>query len=204
MSVTMIQSRSCVLWKHKTNINKLNQCHARSLVTWYTLLPRWFLIVYLNNPCTCSFFQAAMDLKWLGLGLPVLAAMLCTTLWQNKSPRETMQDMPAVKPTLDDEPRLSSVISKITKDVEDVQCIYYFPSPQTLQNSSLERIWLDQIISKNWCPMKLDKLREEDHIAVLEAYERVQQKPPHQDTLCTIIQSLTILTFEHYLLFDHA
>ncbi len=177
---------------------KLNQCHAVSLVTWYTSLPRLFLIVHLNNPCTCSFLQAAMDLKWLGLGLPVLAAMLCTTLWQNESRRETMQDMPAVKPTLDDEPRLSSVISKITKDVEDVQCIYYFPSPGTLQNSSLERRWLDQIISKNWCPMKLDNLREEDHIAVLEAYERVQQKPPPQDTLYTIIQSS-----EHYLLFDH-
>lgn len=112
-----------------------------------------------------------------------------------------MQDMPAVKPTLDDEPRLSSVISKITKDVEDVQCIYYFPSPQTLQNSSLERIWLDQIISKNWCPMKLDNLREEDHIAVLEAYERVQQKPPHQDTLCIFVYYHS-MTFEHYLLFD--
>ena len=35
----------------------------------------------------------------------------------------------------------------------------------------------------------------EDHIAVLEAYERVQQKPPHQDTLCIFVYYHSMIDF---------
>eukprot|EP00435_Cladocopium_sp_Y103_P062453 s870_g24.t1 len=116
-------------------------------------------------------------LKWAAMALPVIASFLAWTAgWM-----ETEEALPL------DELDLSGFVSEMTTGStvrpRSTECIYSFPSPTVLRSSSLERIWLEQVVSKNWCPMKPETLTEAEVTAVLRAFEKAKKKFPHQDVM---------------------
>lgn len=73
--MAMIQSRSCVLWNHK---EKLNQCHAVSLVTRYTSLPIVFDCLF-EQPMHMLLFSSSHGPEMAGFG----TACTCSNAMHN-------------------------------------------------------------------------------------------------------------------------
>ena len=77
-----------------------------------------------------------VQLKWAAMALVIASFLAWTAGWMETEELEELD--------------LSGLVSDMTTGSgagRSTECIYSFPSPTVLRSSSLERIWLEQVVS---------------------------------------------------------
>ena len=77
-------------------------------------------------------------LKWPAMALPLIASFLAWTAgWMEMEKLEESEELD-----------LSGLVSDMTTSGpgRSTECIYSFPSPTVLRSSTLERVWLEQVV----------------------------------------------------------
>ena len=106
------------------------------------------IISDLSHPC----IPMVQMLTWAAMALPVIASFLAWTAGWMETELEELD--------------LSGLVAEMTTGStggRSRECIYSFPSPTVLRSSSLERIWLEQVVSACFQFSMLDEMNYNDY-----------------------------------------